>query len=73
MLCGIAEVLFEEIKNDIIDVPYTVKFDESTTSQVKKQLDIYVWYWSKIYDQVVNGYRGSCFIAQLLIAMLMIF
>ena len=27
LLCGIAEVLFEEIKNDIIDVPYTVKFD----------------------------------------------
>ena len=44
LLCGIAEVLFEEIKNDIIDVPYTVKFDESTTSQAKKQLDIYVWY-----------------------------
>ena len=29
---GIAEVLFEEIKNDIIDVPPTVKFDESNTS-----------------------------------------
>ena len=63
MLYGIAEVLFEEIKNDMTDVPCTVKFDESTTNQVKKQLDIYVWYWSKIYDQVVNRYRGSCFIA----------
>ena len=58
----LAEVLFEEIKNDMIDAPYTVKFDEFTTSQVKKQLDIYVRYWSKIYDQVVNGYGGSCFI-----------
>ena len=59
---GIAEVLFEEIKNDMIDVPDTVKFDEFTTSQLKKQLDIYVCYWSKIFDQVVNGYGGSCFI-----------
>ena len=42
---GIAEVLFEEIKNDMIDVPYTVKFNESTTSQVKKKLDMYVCYW----------------------------
>ena len=58
----LAGVLFEEIKNDMIDAPYTVKFYESTTSQVKKQLDIYVRYWSKIYDQVVNGYGGSCFI-----------
>ena len=58
----LAEVLFEEIKNDMIDAPYTVKFDEFTTSQVKKKLDIYVRYWSKIYDQVVNGYGGSCFI-----------
>ena len=63
LLYGIAEVLFEEIKNDMIDVPYIVKFDESTTSQVKKQLDFFVWYWSKIYDQVVNRYRGSCFMA----------
>ena len=44
------------------DVPYTVKFDESTTSEMKKQLDIYVCYLSKIHDQVVNGYGGSCFI-----------
>ena len=51
------EVLFEEIKNDIIDDPYTVRFDEdeSNTNQVKKKLDIYDYYWSKIYDQVVNG------------------
>ena len=29
---------------------------------MKKQLDNYVCYWSKIYDQDVNGYGGSCFI-----------
>ena len=59
---GIAEVLFEVIKNDIIDVPCTVRFDESTTSQVKKQVDICVCYWSKLYDQVVNAYKRFCFI-----------
>ena len=62
MRYGIAEVLFEVIKNDIIDVPCTVRFYESTTSQVKKQVDIYVCYWSKLYDQVVNTYKGFCFI-----------
>ena len=55
-------LLFEDVKNDMTDVPYTVKFDESTTSEVKKQLDIYVCYLSKIHDQVVNGYGGSCLI-----------
>ena len=63
LLCyGIAEVLFEEIKNDIIDVPCTVRLDESTTSQVKKLVDIYVCYWSKIYDQVVTAFEGFYFI-----------
>ena len=46
----------------MIDVPCNVKFNESITSQVRKQLEIYVFYWSKIYDQVVSGYGGSCFI-----------
>ena len=67
---GVGEVLFEKIKNDMIDVPYTVKFDESATSQVKKQLDIYVCYWSKINDQVVNGYGDPVL---LVIVLLMIF
>ena len=62
MRYGIAEVLFEVIKNDITDVPCTVRFDESTTIQVKKQVDIYVCYWSKLYDQVVNAYKEFCFI-----------
>ena len=53
---GIAEVLLEEIKNDMMDIPYTIKFDETTTSQVKKQLDIYICYWSKTYNQVVDVY-----------------
>ena len=46
----------------MIDVPYTVTFDGSTTSQMKKQLNIYVCYGSEMYDQVINGYRGSCFV-----------
>ena len=46
----------------MIDFPYTVKFDESSTSQMKKQLDIYLCYGSEMYDQVINGYRGSCFV-----------
>ena len=31
---GIAEDLLEKIKNDISEIPYTIKFNETTASQV---------------------------------------
>ena len=41
---------------------YTLKFDETTTSQVKKQYDAYISYWSRLYNEVVNVYAGSLFL-----------
>ena len=52
------------------DVPYTFKFDETTTSQVLKQYDGYLsslcfqydgYLWSPMYDELVNIYAGSLF------------
>ena len=33
---GISEFVFEELKQDAANTPYTIKFDEMTTNQVKK-------------------------------------
>ena len=43
-------------------VPFSFKFDETTTSQVKKQYDVYLSYWSKSADKVVSSYAGTLFV-----------
>ena len=58
---GISEILKSEQIQDIKDVPYTFKFDETTTSQVLKQYDGYLCYWSPIYEEIVRTYAGSLF------------
>ena len=50
------------LKYDVNNTPFTSLFDESTTSQVKKQYDAYLQFWSKKYDEVVNCYCGSLFV-----------
>ena len=44
---GIAQDKVSSLKNDFQDMPFTFKFDESTTTQVKKQYYGYVQYWWK--------------------------
>ena len=44
------------------NAPCTFKFDESTSSQIKKQYDGYLQYWSAKYHEVINCYCGSLFI-----------
>ena len=41
---------------------FTIYFDETTTKQVKKLLDIHVGYWSDVYEQVVIVYIQSAFL-----------
>lgn len=41
---------------------FVVHFDETTTKQIKKQLDIYISYWSKSSEQVVTYYCESFFL-----------
>ena len=47
---------------DFKDQSFSFKFDESTTSQVKKQYDTYVQFWSSLHQQIVNRYCGSAFV-----------
>ena len=56
---GIAPYLFDSIIANIKDKPFSFMFDETTTSQVKKQFDGYVRFWSN--NQVETSYCGSLF------------
>jgi len=41
---------------------FTLYFDEITTRQVKKQIDIHVAYWSPVFNRVIGLYFGSKFL-----------
>ncbi len=41
---------------------FTVYFDETTTRQVKKQMDIHISYWSSHFKKVVNVFMDSSFL-----------
>jgi len=41
---------------------YTLYFDETTTRQVKKQMDIHVAYWSPMFNRVIALYLDSKFL-----------
>ena len=47
---------------DVNNTPCTFKLDELTSSQIKKQYDRYLQYWSTKFDEVINCYCGSLFI-----------
>ena len=59
---GIAGHLKKQLIYDVNGVPYTFKFDETTTIQTKKQYDGYLQYWSSLREEIVNSYCGSIFI-----------
>ena len=59
---GLAPFYQDKLKQDISNVPFTFKFDETTTKQVKKQYDAYISYWSNTLNQVTNNYLGSLFV-----------
>ena len=59
---GLAPFIKEELINDVKKTPYSFKFDESTTLQVKKQYDGYVSFHSKSLKKVVVSYCGSLFV-----------
>ena len=44
---GIAPHIKQMLIYDVNNTPFTFKFDESTISQVKKQCDTYLQFWSK--------------------------
>jgi hypothetical protein len=59
---GVSPYLKMRMIEDCANVPFTIKFDETTTSQVKKQFDMYICYWSPRHDEVVNKFVGSKFV-----------
>ena len=59
---GIADFLKKDLLFDVRGVPYTFKFDETTTVQTKKQYDGHLQYWSPSKNEIVNAYCGSTFI-----------
>ena len=44
------------------EIPFTFKFDETTTSQIKKQYDGYIQYWYRKHGKVLSAYVGSLFL-----------
>lgn len=59
---AIAPYVKELLLDDFRSSPFTFKFDESTTKQVKKQYDGYVQYFSKTHNRVISAYTGSLFV-----------
>ena len=54
------ECMLEELKG----MPFSFRFDETTTSQVKKQYDGYITYYSKKEKKVSTRYVGSLFVGR---------
>ena len=59
---GVAPYVKDMLIADLKDTFFCYKFDETTTSQVKKQYDGYVTYFSEESQQIVTSYCGSLFV-----------
>ena len=59
---GIVPYIKEELLKGIKDVPYCFKFDETTNSQIKKQYNGYITFYSQSDKRVVTSYCGSLFL-----------
>lgn len=59
---GLAPYFKSLLFKDITESYYVIHFDETTTKQVKKQLDIYVSYWSNMKGSMVISYCESYFL-----------
>ena len=59
---GIAPYVKKPMLNDFNNQLFTFKFDETTTSQIKKQYDGYVRFCSDTTNQIVNRYCGPSFV-----------
>ena len=58
---GIFPVIKDQTKKGMVRKPFSFKFEETTTSQVKKQFDAYITYHSA-KSLVVTSYCGSVFV-----------
>ena len=65
---GIAPYTKSSMLKDVDGRPFVFKFDETTTSQVKKQYDGYVTFFSKTANKVTTIYAGSLFVGHCMAA-----
>ena len=59
---GLAPFVKDELITDAQKTPYSFKFDETTNSQVKKQYDGYVSFFSMKLRKIVTLYCGILFV-----------
>ena len=60
---GLGPHFIQEITSDLIKsaLPFSVHFDETTTSQIKKQIDITLRFWSARHDEVRGNFFTSIY------------
>lgn len=58
----IANYLKWKLIYDVNNTPYSFLFDETTNSQVKKQYNAYLSYWSNRHSKVVSSCVRSLFV-----------
>ncbi len=61
---GIAPYIKELILTELRGLPFTFKFDESTSSQTKKQYDGYATYDSPHFGRIITTYLGTLFVGK---------
>ena len=59
---GISPYMKRLILKDVVARPFSFKFDETTTSQVKKKYDGYITYCSPTVGRVITVFMGSLFV-----------
>ena len=59
---GLSPYFQDLLKSDLKGKPFSFKFDDTTTSQTKKQYNDYVQYWSECFGAVIIAYCGSLFV-----------
>ena len=52
-------VIIDDVKKS--NVPFTMHFDETTTAQVQKQMDLTLRYWSPTHNEVWVAYYSTLF------------
>ena len=61
---GVAPFMRSVILNELKGLPFSFRFDETTTSQVKKQYDAYATYNSKHFGCIITVYLGTLFVGK---------
>ena len=61
---GVAPFMRVVILNELKQLPFSFCFDETTTSQVKKQYDGYATYNSKHFGRIITVYLGTLFVGK---------